>query len=177
MAGILVQDIERQMYLGKLELSDRQRIMMEQQISSSFDPRIWGRQRAPWESMSAIPVMVPDKPSTDMLRSMHIPEESGTGRQALAVEVEDLLGYTPLRRDAGAPSKLQRLLVALEIMAFDPATVKAYKEKMQAHFQALIDKEEKRIVNSNNWISLTTSVRWSMVKLVHPESGPGVCAA
>ena len=84
--------------------------------------------------------IVPDKPSTDTLRAMQTPElKEGDTRQALAVQVEDLLGYTPLRKDAGAPSRLQRLLRELDITPFDPATVEEYKHRMRAHFLAKID--------------------------------------
>ena len=85
---------------------------------------------------------IPEKPSTSMLKAMAAPELALNARQEFALQVEDLLGYTPLRKDAGAPSKLRRLLAELEIEAFDQATVDEYKRGMQAHFQALAKQKD-----------------------------------
>jgi hypothetical protein len=123
----------------------------------------------------------PDKPSTDMLRAMEMPDEKTDSRTALAIEAEDLLGYTPLRKETGAPSKLQRILFQLDIPIFDIATVDAYKLKMQQHHQAIASAKDKiandrfRSPNSNPdfidgfYVGISrqqsTEVSWSMLEL------------
>ncbi len=116
---------------------------------------------------------VPDKPSTDMLHRLAAPQPLARGadgdidsRTALAVEVEDLLGYTPLRADVGAPSKLRRLLAELEIEPFDPSTVEAYQMKMQAHFQADADQRlYMEFGGRADFPYYRTAVSWDMVPL------------
>jgi hypothetical protein len=105
---------------------------------------------------------VPDKPSTDILTAMAAPElVEGDARQALAVEVEDVLGYTPLRRDAKAPSRLQRVLTELQIEAFDPEKVAEYKKKMRLHFQTI---EDNRLAK-DPFSTTRTEVQWHMKSL------------
>jgi hypothetical protein len=121
-------------------------------LEGSWDARA---ELAAHPARSSFAGSIPDKPSTDMLRALHAPEVTGDSRQALAIEVEDLLGYTPLRKDARAPSKLQRLLAELEIAAFDPATVTAYKDRMLAHFGARAEQK------SSHWgVISIIDVRW-----------------
>lgn len=108
-----------------------------------------------------------------MLKHMVSPElVEGDGRQALAIEAEDLLGYTPLRKDAGAPSKLQRLLAALEIEVFEQATVDAYRDKMREHFQARADKQTNAINKRPGlppWEYYRMTAAWTM----HPLESYG----
>jgi hypothetical protein len=120
---------------------------------------------------------VPDAPSTDMLRPMQIPELDNSTRQALAIEVEDVLGYTPLRKDVGAPSKLQLLLAMLDITAFDPKSVTEYKERMQKHHQQILNTNPKThdrffgyngvLMSSDNmwFVRRESFVAWSMTSL------------
>ena len=53
---------------------------------------------------------------------------------ALAIEVEDLLGYTPLREHIKAPGRLQRALARLQIEVLDESSVDAYKAQMVLHY-------------------------------------------
>lgn len=119
------------------------------------------------------PAVIPEKPSTTMLRNMVTPEITGDTRQALAMEVEDKLGYTPLRKQSGAPSRLQRLLQELEIEAFDQSTVDDYKVKMKAHFQSQAeerDKERNRRLEEqygpmSPFFRVETRVDWLLIDL------------
>jgi hypothetical protein len=77
-----------------------------------------------------------DAPSRDVLvrTRIAVKQSSPTVREALAIEAEDLLGYTPLRDDVKAPSALRRVLAHLEIDVLDEKTVDAYKKQMVAHY-------------------------------------------
>lgn len=148
-----------------------------------------GLDRAKWETVDATifdsgvakdqaapkaPIAIPDKPSADMLTRMVFPaEDTYDSRQALGIQAEDLLGYKVLRREAGAASHLDRLLLELDIQPFDPQAVAEYKLRMQAHHQAILNAQRQANPVPDDlamWLDYGTGrlfVEWSMAKLKH----------
>lgn len=111
-------------------------------------------------------VVIPAKPATSMLLTADVAEaDLSNSRVGLALEVEDLLGYTPLRTDVKAPSRLLRALAELEIDTFKMETVDAYKLQMQQHFHAKAKErnDERQRGMSFGWIE--TDVAWRKVDL------------
>jgi len=111
------------------------------------------------------PKPVPAKPTTALLEHIEIPELGSGGRVDLALEVEDLLGYSALRKDAKAPSKLERILQALEIDIYKPEKVLEYKGKMKEHFQAKADNADRLRIQKTGFSKTQTVVSWKMVRL------------
>lgn len=157
----------RQIQLQSQQRRQREYITLSGSLRNPFHSSAFGGFINDGELGSAlmeVTIPIPDKPSTDMLKAMAAPElVEGDSRQALAIEAEDLLGYTPLRKDAGAPTKLQRLLSELEITPFEITTVIEYKDKMHAHFQAKAEERDRK--QPNAWVRYTTEVKWADVPL------------
>lgn len=128
----------------------------------------WGEIFGESPAIADTPRPVPAKPSTKMLDVIDAPEmDMDNVRVGLAVEVEDLLGYSALRKDVKAPSKLQRILAALEIEVYGDEKVAEYKQKMQAHFQGKADNADReRIQKTRGRGRMTqTVVNWRLVSL------------
>jgi hypothetical protein len=102
---------------------------------------------------------VPPKPEASIIKTSALPEvDMENERVSLALEAEDLLGYTPLRKDVKAPSRLHRVLAALDIQILDKDDVGSYKIKMQQHHQAIA-------TNENKSRTKIVTVAWKMIPL------------
>lgn len=105
------------------------------------------------------PLPVPAKPEASFIKTSAMPEiDMENDRVSLALEAEDLLGYTPLRKDVKAPTRLQRVLAALDIQILDKDDVGTYKIKMQQHHQAIA-------TNENKSRTKIVTVAWKMIPL------------
>jgi hypothetical protein len=91
-----------------------------------------------WASNAPVAVKVKvDAPSKGLLVRTTVKVTLGKGPDApLAVEAEDLLGYTPLAERVGASSALRRTLAALDIEILDQASVDKYKAQMVGHYES-----------------------------------------
>lgn len=81
---------------------------------------------------------VVDEPSRTMLRRVPVEVQDldlSDPRKKLAAEVEDLLGYTPLRKELRTPGTLLRVLAKLEIAILEQASVDKYKAQMVEHYR------------------------------------------
>lgn len=145
-----LQDSELQQlrrYQQEVMLLQQQRNRRDQFAIRERDPFFPNSMRRSWDmNMGQLSNtrggFIPDKPSTTMLAVMPATEvDLQDERVSLALQVEDILGYTPLRKDVKAPSRLHRALAEMEIDVYKIETVGQYKEKMRAHFQAKIDSE------------------------------------
>jgi hypothetical protein len=82
------------------------------------------------------PVALVDAPGRKMLTSTAVAVDDGSGdaRARFAIEVEALLGYTPLREYVKVTGLLRRVLAKLEIEPLDEASVNTYKAQMVRHY-------------------------------------------
>jgi hypothetical protein len=113
---------------------------------------------------------IPDKPATSMLKTQEVAEaDLSNSRVGLAIEVEDILGYTPLRTDVKAPSRLERALSELEIETFKQETVDAYKKQMRDHFYGKAQERDlERSIGRQQYNPMgyyVTEVSWQRVDL------------
>jgi hypothetical protein len=125
----------------------------------------WNMMRPDGPSIPDKPKPVPAKPTTEMLETMEFALAGEGGRVDLALEVEDLLGYNVLRKDAKAPSRMERVLQSLEIDCYKQEKVDEYKKKMQAHFQAKAENEDRLEIQKTGFSRKVTVVSWKMVRL------------
>jgi len=89
-----------------------------------------------WASNAPVAVKV-DAPSKGLLVRIAVKVTLGKGPDApLAVEAEDLLGYTPLAERVGASSALRRALASLGIEILDQVSVDKYKACMVSHYES-----------------------------------------
>jgi len=181
MALALMNEAERMYRQFQEEERNRRTMMRERERMRELDPMNYlgislnsypssfgGWSTIPGEAIADKPKTVPAKPSTKMLDVVETPEmDMDNARVGLAVEVEDLLGYSALRKDVKAPSKLQRVLAELEIEVYADEKVAEYKQKMQAHFQTKADNADRKRIQETRGMGRRTQtvVSWKLVDL------------